>query len=136
MRASLQRLLHALIGRNPAGPQDREIGNLPSIRRRRSWARSVEQLLESASRYRAASHVAHPEWEAPMLLRTEVVRACEAELLAIKGALLDQRQPISAQALQQLKRFLLDAGTRRCSVPTQRRLGEPPGNCCGASPDA
>jgi hypothetical protein len=40
------------------------------------------------------------------MLRTQVVRACHAELVAINAALLDQRQPISAQALRQLKPFL------------------------------
>jgi hypothetical protein len=46
-----------------------------------------------------------------VLAAVSAATAGAIELLAIKGALLDQRQPISAQALQQLKRFLLDAGT-------------------------
>jgi hypothetical protein len=46
--------------------------------------------------------------EAPLMLRTQVVLACHAELAAINAALLDQRQPISAQALRQLKPFLND----------------------------
>lgn len=43
-----------------------------------------------------------------MLLRTNVVQACRPELLEIKDALLDMRQPISDVAVQQLKTFLAD----------------------------
>jgi hypothetical protein len=111
MRPSLQRILHALIGRNPAASLDTTIGKLPSMRRRRRWARSVQELLEAANQYRAASQFAHPAWEGSIRLHTAVVRACQTELLAIQQALLDQRQPISAQALQQLKGFLREPGT-------------------------
>ena len=110
MRASLQRILFALIGRDSVASLDASMGKLPSMRRRRRWARSVEQVLEEANESRAAQF-AHPEWEGSIRLRTDVVLACQAELLAIQGAPLDHRQPISAQALQQLKRFLLDPGT-------------------------
>lgn len=41
-----------------------------------------------------------------MLLHAKVVLACRAELLAIRGAVGDQRQPISAAALGELKTFL------------------------------
>lgn len=43
-------------------------------------------------------------------MSTRVVWACRPELLAIRGALQDQRQPISAAALRQLKTFLADPG--------------------------
>jgi hypothetical protein len=84
------------------------IGFLPSMRRRRGWARSVERLLAAAGHRPDARQFRHPDWEAPLMLRTQVVRACHAELVAINAALLDQRQPISAQALRQLKPFLND----------------------------
>jgi hypothetical protein len=43
-------------------------------------------------------------------MATRVVWACHPELLAIKEALQDHRQPISAAALRQLKTFLTDVG--------------------------
>ena len=106
MRASLQRVLQALTGRRPPATEDMTIGFLPSMRRRRGWARSVERLLAAAGYRPDAGQFRHPDWEAPLMLRTQVVRACHAELVAINAALLDQRQPISAQALRQLKPFL------------------------------
>jgi hypothetical protein len=108
MRASLQRVLHALTGRRPPATDDMKIGVLPSMRRRRGWARWVERLLAAAGHRPDARQFRHPDWEAPLMLRTQVVRACQAELVAINAALLDQRQPISAQALRQLKPFLND----------------------------
>ena len=41
-------------------------------------------------------------------MSTRVVWACRPELLAMKEALQDHRQPISAAALRQLKTFLTD----------------------------
>lgn len=111
MRASLQRMLYALTGRLPAATKDTTIAVVPSMRRRRAWAQSVEQLLEAASLKPDAPLFPHPDWDAPLLLCTQVVRACQAELFAIKEALVDPRQPISAQALQQLKGFLTDPST-------------------------
>jgi hypothetical protein len=108
MRASLQRVLHALTGRRPPATEDMTIGVLPSMRRRRGWARSVERLLAAAGHRPDARQFRHPDWEAPLMLRTQVVRTCHAELAAINAALLDQRQPVSAQALRQLKPFLND----------------------------
>ena len=46
-------------------------------------------------------------------MSTRVVWACRPELLAIKEALQDHRQPISAAALRQLKTFLTDVGVSR-----------------------
>jgi len=108
MRASLQRVLHALTGRRPPATEVITIGVLPSMRRRRGWARSVERLLAAAGHRPDGRQFRHPDWEAPLMLRTQVVLACHAELAAINAALLDQRQPISAQALRQLKPFLND----------------------------
>jgi hypothetical protein len=68
----------------------------------------VERLLAAAGHRPDARQFRHPDWEAPLMLRTQVVRACQAELAAINAALLDQRQPISVQALRQLKPFLND----------------------------
>jgi hypothetical protein len=110
VRATLRRILFALVGSDSAASLDTSTGKLPSPRRRRRRARSVKQLVEDA-RQSCAAQFAHPAWERSIRLRTDVVRACQAELLAIQGALLDHRQPISAQALQQLRRFLLDPGT-------------------------
>ncbi|HKP99476.1 MAG TPA: hypothetical protein VJ735_04015 [Actinomycetes bacterium] len=90
---------------------DTDLGVLPSARRRRAWARSVDHLLEAVNRKHAAPLFPHPDWDAPLLLRTEVVLACQAELMAIRDALLDQRRPISAQALQELKGFLTGSST-------------------------
>ena len=41
-------------------------------------------------------------------MSTRVIWACRPELLAIKEALQDHRQPISTAALRQLKTFLTD----------------------------
>jgi hypothetical protein len=111
MRASLQRILYALTGRIPAAAKDTIVAVVPSMRRRRAWAGLLDELLEAASRKPAASLFPHPYWDAPLLLRCKVVRACQAELLVIKEALVDQRQPISAQALQQLKGFRTNPST-------------------------
>jgi hypothetical protein len=111
MRSALQRILHVVIGHDPGTSLDTTTGKLPSMRRRRHWAGSVEDLLQAANQRRASSQFPHPEWEGTIRLRTAVVRACQSELLAIQRALLDQRQPISAQALQQLKEFLRMPGS-------------------------
>jgi hypothetical protein len=60
-------------------------------------------------RYRSRQgnpHVRPWLWDYPPLTRREVIWACRPALLAIAGALDDQRQPISAAALRQLKTFL------------------------------
>jgi hypothetical protein len=103
-----QRLQRTLTTRRRATAQDGSIGRQPGMRQRRSSARSVERLLDASSRSLPASQFPHPDWEAPLVLRTEVVWACRPSLLAIKGVLGDPRQPISAVALRQLKTFLTD----------------------------
>jgi hypothetical protein len=84
------------------------IGKLPSMRRRRGWARRIARLLEAASSSRSAWRFPHPDFEAPLLMSTRVVWACRPEFLAIEEALQDQRQPISASALRELQTFLTD----------------------------
>jgi hypothetical protein len=70
----------------------------------------VQRLLDGASRRSSGVQFPHPDWEAPLLLRTEVVSACRLELLAVKDAPQDARQPISVAALQEQKAFLTDPG--------------------------
>jgi hypothetical protein len=100
------RLQRALTKRRRATAKDGSIGRLPGMWRRRSNVRSVERLLDAASRSLPASQFPHPDWEAPLLLRAEVVWACRPALLALKGVLGDPHEPISAVALRQLKTFL------------------------------
>jgi hypothetical protein len=83
---------------------------LPSMRRRRAWARRLDQLLDAASRNPSAWRFPHPDFEAPLQLSTRVVWPCRPELLAIMAVLQEYRQPISSAALQQLKAFLTDPG--------------------------
>lgn len=107
MLATVRRVLRSII--RPQGPpEDASIGKLPSMRRRQAWGRSVQRLLDDASRSSPASHFPHPDWEAPLLLRTEVILACRPQLLAIIGALGNEQQPISAAAVRQLKTFVTD----------------------------
>jgi hypothetical protein len=93
MRASLQRVLHALTGRRPPATEATTIGVLPSMRRRRGWARSVERLLAAAGHRPDGRQFRHPDWEAPLMLRTQVVLACHTELAAINAALLTSASP-------------------------------------------
>lgn len=88
----------------------------------------MQQLVDSASRGTSAAQVPHPEWEAPLLLSTKVVKACRPELLAVKEALLDTRRPVSAAAVQQLKTFLSDDPiiARRAARQLQRSVAEHP----------
>ena len=109
MLATMRRVLRFII-RPQRPPEDASIGKLPSMRRRQAWTQSVQRLLDSASRSSPASQFPHPDWEGPLLLRTEVILACRSELLAIIGALGDERQPISSAAVRQLKTFVTDPG--------------------------
>ena len=105
MRASLQRVLHALTGRRPPTTEDTTIGVPPSMRRRRGWARSVERLLAAAGHRPDARQFRHPDWEAPLMLRTQVVRACQAELAAINAAspLFGEDPALARKAAEQLQ---------------------------------
>ena len=137
MLATMQRILQKLTRSRGASAQTKVIAKPASVRRRRAWAQAVHQLVDRASRSRSGSQFPHPEWEAPLLLSTNVVRACCPELLAVEAARLDARQPISAAAVQQLKTFLSDPGApplfggdpviaRRAARQLQRRLAEHP----------
>jgi hypothetical protein len=87
------------------------IGKLPSMRQRRACSRRIDRLLDAASCNRSAWRFPHPDFEAPLPMSTRVVWACRSELLAIREALQDHRQPISAAALRQLKTLLIDTGS-------------------------
>ena len=50
----------------------------------------------------------HPFFDFPPRLCREVIWACRPALLAIAAILVEERQPISATALRQLKRFLTE----------------------------
>jgi hypothetical protein len=115
MRAGLQRILAALIGRSSAPTDGITLGVLPSMRRRRRLARSIEELLDAAGGGPGTSQIPHPRWDS-LFLRGPVVWTCQVHLLAIKDALLDPRQPLAAQALQQLKRFLTDPSSPLCGT--------------------
>jgi hypothetical protein len=107
LAAAAHRILQILSHRDQAAQQAGTIGKLPSMRRRRAWARSIHRLLErSAAVSPSWWRSPHPYWDFPPLTRREVIWACRPALLAIAGALGDQRQPISATALRQLKTFL------------------------------
>jgi hypothetical protein len=109
MLATMQRVLRSITGRHRAPAPAGSMGKLAGRRGRQAWAKSLQHLLDSASRSGSASQFPHPDWEAPLLVvRTKVVEACRPELLAIKDALVDARQPISAAALKQLKAFVTD----------------------------
>jgi hypothetical protein len=112
MLATMQRVLQQLAHRGDASAQAKVITKPASMRWRRAWAQAVQQLVDRASRSRSGPQFPHPEWEAPLLLFTNVVRVCCPELLAVKEALLDTRRPISA-AVQQLKTFLSHPGASR-----------------------
>jgi hypothetical protein len=111
MCQGLHRVLSALMGHHSARSEDMTIGILTSMRRRRRLARSIEQLLEAAGDRHTAWQFPHPDWEAPLLLQVRVVQACQPTLLTIRDALLDQRLPISARSLEQLKRFLANSSS-------------------------
>jgi hypothetical protein len=107
MLATMQRVLRNISGRHRAPAPDGSMGKLTG-RRRQARAQSLQHLVDRASRSESASQLSHPEWEAPLLLRTRVVEACRPEPLAIKDAIVDARQPIAAAALKQLKAFVTD----------------------------
>jgi len=110
MLAGAHRILRIVTRRQSVESAGR-IGRMPSMRRRRVWARAVQRLLDAASRrYSSRWQFPHPYWDFPPRTHREVVWACRPALQAIAGVLGDERQPISAAALRQLKRFLCDPG--------------------------
>jgi hypothetical protein len=108
MLAEAHRVLRSITHRHHPAKRDATIGRLPSMRQQQRWARAVDRLLDTVSRCDPWWQRPHPYWDFPPLTCREVVWACRPALLAIAGALGDQRQPISAVALRQLKRFLTD----------------------------
>jgi hypothetical protein len=111
MLAGAHRILGLVTRHRAATEPAGTIGNLPSLRQRRGWARSIYRLLQLASRTGPFWHYPHPYWDFPPLLCREVLWACRPALLAIATALDDHRQPISSTALGQLKTFLTEAST-------------------------
>ncbi len=112
MLAGAHWVLRIVTGRQRASEQARTLGELPGMRRRRAWALSVQQTLDAVSHCQPPWwQLPHPYRDFPPLLRREVVWACRPALLAVAGALGDERQPVSAAALRQLKRFLTDPST-------------------------
>jgi len=109
MLAGAHQILRIVTHHQRAAELAGAIGTLPSMRRRRMWARSVHRLLEAVSRG-APSWWQYPQpyWDFPPLTRRQVIWACRPALLAIAGVLGDERQPVSAAALRELKRFLTD----------------------------
>jgi hypothetical protein len=68
----------------------------------------VQRLLKAVSGCSPWWQFPHPYWDFPPLIHREVVWVCRPSLLAIAAILVDERQPISATALRQLKRFLTE----------------------------
>jgi hypothetical protein len=137
MLATMQRMLQKLTRSRRAPVQAEVIAKLAGVRRRHAWAQAVQQLVDHASRSRSGSQFPHPEWEAPLLVSTNVVKSCRPGLLAVKEALLDTRRPVSAAAVQQFKTFLSDPGAsplfggdpvvaRRAARHLQRSFAEHP----------
>jgi hypothetical protein len=105
--AGAHRIL-GIVSRRRAVEQAETVSRLPSMRRRRAWARSVQRLLKAVSGCSPWWQFPHPYWDLPPLIHREVVWVCRPSLLAIAAILVDERQPISATALRQLKRFLTE----------------------------
>ena len=94
--------------RQDAAPQDVAMSKPSSILGRRAWALSVHRLLEAERhRFPAWWQYLHPSSAFPPLIR-QMVWAGRPALLAIAGLLVDQRQPNSAVALRELRRFLTE----------------------------
>jgi hypothetical protein len=107
--AGAHRILRIVTRRQGVAEPAGTIGKLPSMRRRRAWARSVHRPLEAVSRCHPSWwQYPHPYWDFPPLTRRKVIWACRPALLAIAAALGDEQQPVSGAALRQLKRFLTD----------------------------
>ena len=93
MLATMQRMLHKLTRSRRASAQAEMIAKLADVRRRHASARAMQQLVDSASRSPSAAQFPHPQWEAPLLLSTNVVDACRPELLAAKEMLAEHPGP-------------------------------------------
>jgi hypothetical protein len=117
--------LRIVTHRRDAAPQDVAMSKLSSMLGRRAWALSVHRLL-AAERHRFPAwwQYLHPCSAFPPRIRRQLGWACRPALLAIAGLLVDQRQPISAVALRELRRFLtepVDSPLVRDDPDTARR---------------
>jgi hypothetical protein len=97
-----------IVSRRRTVEQAGTVGRLPSMRLRRAWARAVQRLFEAFSGCSPWWQSPHPFFDFPPRLCREVIWACRPALLAIAAILVEERQPISATALRQLKRFLTE----------------------------
>ncbi|HET7517499.1 MAG TPA: hypothetical protein VFN05_07360 [Actinomycetes bacterium] len=99
---------------------------------RRAWALSVHRLLVAERhRFPAWWQYLLPSSDFPPRIRRQLAWACRPTLLAIAGQLVDQRQPTSAVALRELRRFLtepVDSPLVRDDPDTARR-GAPALQC-------
>ena len=95
---------------------------------RRAWALSVHRLLEAERhRFPAWWQYPLPSSAFPPLIRRQMVWAGRPALLAIAGLLVDQRQPNSAVAMRELRRFLtepVDSPLVRDDPDTARRSAQ------------
>ena len=78
---------------------------VPTMRERLRWARSIDKLVEDAKRRPSLYRQFRP------IVRPEMTRAVEPDMLAIAGALRDERQPVSRAALSELREFMTDGAT-------------------------
>jgi hypothetical protein len=120
--------LRIVTHRRDAAPLDVAMSKLSSMLGRRAWALSVHRLL-AAERHRFPAwwQYLHPSSAFPPLIRRQMVWACRPPLLAIAGLLVDQRQPNSAVALRELRRFLtepVDSPLVRDDPDTARRSAQ------------
>jgi Predicted membrane protein (DUF2254) len=120
--------LRMVTHRRDAAPQDVAMSKPSMVLGRRAWALSVHRLL-AAERHRFPAwwQDLHPSSAFPPLIRRQMVWACRPALLAIAGLLVDQRQPNSAVALRQLRRFLtepIDSPLIRDDPDTARRSAQ------------
>jgi hypothetical protein len=85
-------MLHKLTRSRGAPAQAKVIAKLAGMRRRHPWAQAVQQLVGSPSRSASAAQFPRPDWEAPLLLSTKVVKAGHPELLAVVQSLAHANQ--------------------------------------------
>jgi hypothetical protein len=120
--------LRIVTHRRDAGPQGVAMSKPSSMLGRRAWALSVHRLLEAGRhRFPAWWQDPHLSSDFPPLIRRQMVWACRPALLAIAGLHFDQRQPISAVAMRELRRFLtepVDSPLVRDDPDTARRSAQ------------
>jgi hypothetical protein len=85
MLATMQRMLGKLAPGRRAPDQAGTIAKLAGRRRRQAWAKSLQQLLDRANRSTSAAQFPHPEWEAPLLLRTKCCAGLSTRVAGNQG---------------------------------------------------